>query len=138
MSKLVQWDVPFAGTFYPAVIATFETSTYSVPSSKMSVTVGLSDGTRYRGECGTTLAFCCLDESCAPQREFGETEIEDAKACAWQWIDSPWIKSYEGCNYDADAEPIPLNHFFIYGGDNIVEFICRHEPVITKLESSDE
>ncbi len=136
MSKLVRWNVPFAEAFYPSVIATFATPTYSVSNSKTSVTVGASDGANYLVECETTLAFSCLDESCAPQRDFGDTEIEDVKSCAWQWIDSPWIKSYEGCNYDADAQPIPLNHFFIYGGDNIVEFLCRYEPVITKLEKS--
>ena len=92
------------------------------------------DSTHYLLTCDEPLAFSCLDESCAPPRDFGDTEVENTKACSWQWLDSPWIQSYQGCNHDADGEPVPLNHYLIFGGDNIVEIVCRYELKITEVK----
>jgi len=133
MSKLIKWDVPFAGAFFPSVIASFASPEAIRSTTIMSVTISASDGTRYLVECEKILAFSCLDESCAPQRDFGDAEVEQVEACAWQSMGSPWIKSYEGCNYDSDGRPIPLNHFFIFGGDYIVEFVCQNEPSVSQL-----
>lgn len=55
------------------------------------------------------------------------------KISAYRCLDSPWIKSYEGCQYDAESNPFPLNHYLIFGGDNIVEFLCQNEPVVSQL-----
>ena len=132
MSKLVRWDVPFSGAFYPTVIATFHTATKSAPG-KMEITIGISDGTQFRVESASVLAFTCLDESCAPKRWFSTAETEQLETCAYHCLESPWIKSYEGCQYDANGNPIPLNHYLIYGGDNIVEFVCQNEPLVSQL-----
>ena len=102
-------------------------------SDSLSVVVapgGVGEYPRFIVEFEEVLVFSCFDESCAPRREWGDTEITEAKSCAWQWIDSPWIQSYEGCNYDASGNPIPLHHYLIFGGDNIVEVISRRVPAI--------
>lgn len=132
MSGLVRWNVPFAGAFYPSVTASFETATL-VSQGKMEVTISASDGTLFWAESTSVLAFTCLDEGCAPKRWFSTVETEQAEICAYHCHESPWIKSYEGCQYDAKGNPIPLNHYLIYGGDNIVEFLCQHEPVVLQL-----
>src|SRR5262245_60069428 len=131
MSRLVVWKTPFAEAFFPSVIATFERRLDG--TSLLTVTVMPVDSPHYVLACDEPLAFSCLDESCAPQKDFGDTEVEDAKACSWQWLDSPWIKSYQDCNYDAGG-PVPLNHYMIFGGDNIVEFVCRHEVTIAEAK----
>jgi len=132
MSKLVRWDVPFASAFYPSVLAVFETST-RLSEGKMQITISMSDGARYQVECSSVLAFTCFDEGCAPKRWFSNAETEQVETCAYHCLESPWIKAYEGCQFDATAQQIPLNHYLIYGGDNIVEFLCRYEPTVSKL-----
>lgn len=132
MAKLVRWNVPFAGAFYPSVTATFATAT-QLSQGKMEVTVSVSDGTLFRIESTSVLAFTCLDESCTPKRWFSTAETEQGEISAYHCLESPWIGSYEGCQYDANGDPIPLNHYLIYGGDNIVEFVCQHEPVVSQL-----
>jgi len=99
----------------------------------MKVTISVSDGTRFRIESRTVLAFTCLDESCTPKRWFSTVETEQVETCAYHCLQSPWVTSYEGCQYDANGNPTPLNHYLIYGGDNIIEFVCQHEPVISQL-----
>jgi len=68
-------------------------------------------------------------------RSFSTVETEQAQISTYHCLDSPWIKSYEGCQYDAESNPIPLNHYLIFGGDNIVEFLCQNEPVVSQLPS---
>jgi hypothetical protein len=132
MPKLIRWNVPFSRAFYPGVSATFETPTH-LSQGKVKVTVSLSDGTLFRVESTSVIAFTCLDESCAPKRWFSTVETEQREISAYLCVESPWIESYEGCQYDANGDPIPLNHYLIYGGDNIVEFVCQHEPVVSQL-----
>ena len=132
VAKLVRWNVPFSGAAYPSVTASFATAT-ELSQGKMEVTVSVSDGTLFRVESTSVLAFTCLDESCAPQRWFSTEETEQEEISAYHCLESPWIESYEGCQYDANGDPKPLNHYLIYGGDNIVEFVCQHEPVVSQL-----
>lgn len=117
--------------FYPSVVAHFQTGAPS--PGIIDITVSPSDGTQFRVECKFVLAFTCFDESCAPKRWFSTVETEQGEISAYHCLDSPWIKSYEGCHFDADGNSIPLNHYLIYGGDNIVEFVCQNEPVVTQL-----
>ncbi|MEK7857394.1 MAG: hypothetical protein AAB288_14985, partial [Acidobacteriota bacterium] len=117
---------------YPSVTASFETAT-QLSQAKMEVTISVSDGTCFRVASHSVLAFSCLDESCAPKRWFSKVETEQVESCAFHCLESPWVASYEGCQYDAEGNPIPLSHYLIFGGDNIVEFVCQHEPVVTKL-----
>jgi hypothetical protein len=72
---------------------------------KMEVTVQVSDGTRFRVESTSVLAFTCLDEGCAPKRWFSTVETEQVETCAYECSESPWIKSYEGCQYDDNGKP---------------------------------
>ena len=132
MSKLIRWNVPFSNAFYPSVTAIFETAT-QLSQGKMEVTIRASDGSCFRVESTSVLAFTCLDESCAPKRWFSSVETEQVETCVYQCVESPWIKSYEGCQYDENGKPVPLNHYLIYGGDNIVEFVCQNEPSVSKL-----
>lgn len=134
MPKSIRWDVPFARAFYPSVTATFETATL-LSQGKIEVLISISDGTLFRVTSSSVLAFTCLDEGCTPQRWFSTVETVQAEICAYRCLESPWIKSYEGCQYDANGNPIPLNHYLIYGGDYIVEFVCQHEPTVSQLEN---
>lgn len=133
MSKLIRWDVPFAEAFYPSVTAIFETPTLLSPG-KMEVTVSTSDDSLFRIESTSVIAFTCLDEGCAPKRWFSTVETVQEEICAYYCLESPWIESYEGCQFDVNGQ-IPLNHYLIFGGDNIVEFICQHEPVVSQLSN---
>ena len=133
MSKLFRWNVPFAAAFYPSVSAIFETAS-QLSEGKLEVTISVSDGIRFQVDSSSVLAFTCLDEGCAPKRWFSSVETKQVKTCAYHCLDSPWIASYEGCQIDtALGKPYPLNHYLIYGGDNIVEFVCRNEPSVTQL-----
>ncbi|MEP6947256.1 MAG: hypothetical protein ABJA02_15155, partial [Acidobacteriota bacterium] len=71
-------------------------------------------------------------------RWFSVVETEQVEICAYYCVESPWVKSYEGCQIDTAAgTPFPLNHYLIYGGDNIVEFLCRYKPKVTQLSNAD-
>ena len=132
MSKLVRWNVPFAGESYPSVSASFKTPTVS-SSGELEINIGLADGALYQIRSADVLAFTCFDESCSPKRWFSNVETDQVETCAYRCQDSPWVDSYRSCQHDSDGKPIPLNHYLIYGGDNIVEFLCQHEPTISKL-----
>lgn len=78
VAKLVRWDVPFAGAFYPSVTATFITATVISPGT-MAITISAGDGTQFRVESELVLAFTCLDESCTPRRWFSTVETEQVE-----------------------------------------------------------
>lgn len=81
MSKLVRWNVPFAGFFYPSVTATFRTATQQ-SQGKLEVTVSASDGTQFLVESTSVLAFTCLDEGRSPKCWFSTVEtVQEENFC---------------------------------------------------------
>lgn len=135
MSQLIKWQAPFADAFFPSVVSAFTQRLDG--SDQLTIVVmpgGINEYPRYLVNFYSVLVFSCFDEGCAPAREWPEVGNIESKPCAWQWIDSPWVKSYQPCgNHDADGNPDPLHHYLIFGGDNIVEVISRKEPVIEEV-----
>lgn len=121
---------------YPSVVAAFSTTTtYQSSILKILVTAGsLGLLPQYLLSFKEVLVFSCFDEACSPERDWPEVEFDGVKPCSWQWVDSPWVNSYQGCgNFNEAGEPDPLFHYLIAGGDNIVEVIARAEPTIEEL-----
>jgi hypothetical protein len=137
MSKIVRWETPFTDAFYPSVVLI---ATPSPLLSKKGVNVkaivapsGIDKYPKYSVDFGEVIVFVSMDESCCPRRDFDsvifdETLKGDKELSAFQWFDSPWLKSYEAC-FDPYATG-KFFHFLIYGGDNNVEVITQNIPKI--------
>lgn len=133
MSRLVPWDTPFAGAFYPSVISAFAQS-FERSADSLMVVIGLGESyPRYLIDFENVLVAHSLDEACAPQLPFPESQVSSVRSCSWQWLDSPTIKSYQGCHYTADGEEAEILHFLIFGGDHIVEVVTKSQPLIAKV-----
>ena len=136
MSKLIRWDTPFADSFFPSVTAGFTTADLH---QETILRIVVSDGAvfpKYSVEFRKVLVFSCVDEGCAPERKWPDTEQYDSNPCAWIWTDSPSIKSYQNCNFDSDGLPEKMDHYLIFGGDNNVEVIAKDQPTINTLNES--
>ncbi len=95
---------------------------------------------KYLVDFGEVLAFTCMDESCCPERDISSAKVDEAikndkSVCAFQWLDSPWLKSYEGC-HDPYGEG-KFSHYLIYGGDNNIEVITQTVPTIKIVEQKE-
>lgn len=103
----------------------------------MRVVVNPSKGEypKYLVDFGDALAFICMEEGCAPERDFATAVLEAEKLCAYQYIDSPWLKSYEPCQ-DPLSEG-KFSHYMIFGGDNNVEVITQNVPQIRKIDQKE-
>ena len=80
-----------------------------------------------------------MEEANAPQMIFDE-ELEkdiEPRLSAYQYIESPWLKSYEPQIHFTPASEMGLgyfSHYMIFGGDNNVEVITTFEPSIEIIE----
>lgn len=137
MSKIVRWETPFTDAFYPSVVLLtrgFSNSTGKGGDVQAIVAPdGIDKYPKYLIDFGEVLVFTSMDEGCCPERDFGsavfdETITEEKFVSAFQWIDSPWLKSYEGC-HDPNSED-KFSHYMIYGGDNNIEVITQNKPEI--------
>jgi hypothetical protein len=144
MSRIVRWETPFTDSFYPSVLLLaipFPLLVKKGISAKLIVAPdGIDKYPKYLVDFDEVLAFTCMEESCCPERDISsaiidETIKNDKSICAFQWIDSPWLQSYEGC-YDPFSEG-KFSHYLIYGGDNNIEVITKNAPLITKIEQKE-
>jgi hypothetical protein len=135
MSKLIRWSVPFAEAFFPSVVSVFSQSSNRSDLLKVVVAPeGVDKYPKYLVNFEKVLAFNCFDEACAPEREWPEIETTDPRPCAWRWVDSPWVLSYQGCGeFDSNNSPQPLFHYLIFGGDYNVEVISKTEPMVEEV-----
>jgi hypothetical protein len=143
MSKIIRWETPFTDAFYPSVIL------FAIPlppklgivnNVKLIVNPSKGEYPKYLVDFGEVLAFTCMDESCCPERDISSAKIDetiknDKSICAFQWLESPWLKSYEVC-HDPFSEG-KFSHYLIYGGDNNVEIITQNAPEIRKVEQNE-
>ena len=87
---------------------------------------------KYLVDFGEVIAFTCMEEGFCPTRDFGSATIEDRNLSAYQFIDSPWVKSYEvgfiGNRFGK------FFHYLIFGGDNNVEVVTPNIPKIDVIE----
>jgi len=139
MSKIIRWETPFTDFFYPAVvlIGIPIKPTAGIINNLKVVIWDREEYPKYLVDFGDVIAFTYMDESCCPQRDFSsatfeETITKDKFVCAFQWFDSPWLKSYEGC-HDPESTG-KFSHFLIFGGDNNVEVITKNVPTIRLVE----
>jgi len=144
MSKIVRWETPFTDAFYPSVVllATFfPLSSKEVNGVKVIVApVGIDKYPKYLVDFGEVITFTCMDESCCPERDFGSATFDekitsDKFVSAFQWFNSPWLKSYEGC-HDSYSEG-KFSHYLIFGGDNNVEVITQNVPTIRVVKQKE-
>src|SRR5215204_3695388 len=95
MSKLVRWETPFTNTRFPSVALIVTSGSDSWNNVKALV---MPDGTdkypKYLVRFGEVIAFTCFEEAYAPERDFSSVIIEEREICAYQYFDSPWIKTY--------------------------------------------
>jgi len=141
MSKIVRWETPFTDAFYPSVVllaTPFPSFSKKGLSAKVIIAPdGIDKYPKFLVNFGEVLAFTCMDEACCPERDFSsaafDEKITGAKfVCALQWLDSPWLKSYEGC-HDPESEG-KFSHYLIFGGDYNVEVITQNLSEIKVVE----
>ena len=141
MSKIVRWETPFTDEFYPSVILLalpfpllfgkgFGVKIIVAPD-------GIDKYPKYLVDFGEAIVFTLMDEGCCPERDIiaaiiDETIKNDKSVCAFQWLNSPWLISYEGC-HDPKSEG-KFSHYLLYGGDNNVEVITQNAPTIKVIE----
>ena len=144
MSRIVRWETPFTDAFYPSVVLL--ATPFPLMSQKgigVKVIVapdGIDKYPKYLVDFGEVLAFTCLDEGCCPERNFNSATFDEtitsAKfVCTLQWLDSPWLKSYEGC--DDPESKAEFSHYLIFGGDYNVEVITQNSPKIKVVKAKE-
>ena len=137
MSKLVRWETPFTNTKFPSVALIVTSASDRWNDVKALV---MPDGTdrypKYLVSFGEVIAFTCFEEAYAPERDFSSSAVEEPGLCAYQYFDSPWIKSYENLveHVSFPNKPAPLFHYLIFGGDNNIEVVTIKVPTIRKSE----
>jgi hypothetical protein len=144
MSKIVRWQTLFTDSFYPSVVlltTPFPLFSKKVIGAKVIVAPdGIDKYPKYLVDFGEVLAFTCMEESCCPARDFSSATFDepitkDKFVCALQWLNSPWLKSYEGC-HDPESEG-KSSHYLRFGGDNNVEVITKNTPAIRVIEHNE-
>ncbi len=101
-------------------------------TNKVLVLVSSGDEYEYLVDFGEVLAFTCVEEGCAPERDFVLADFDVAdRSCAYIYVDSPWLKSYEPC-HDPFSDG-KFSHYMIFGGDNNIEVITSNVPQIREV-----
>ena len=134
MAKLIRWDTPFTGSRFPSVGLLISTGADGDDTLRAVVAPhGLEGYPKYLVNFGNVIAFTCMEESFRPERDFDLTMFEERNLSAYQYLDSPWLKSYEGGRHFI-AGGRPFYHYLIFGGDNDVEVITPNIPAIEIIE----
>ncbi|HEX8246910.1 MAG TPA: hypothetical protein VF599_01905 [Pyrinomonadaceae bacterium] len=136
MPKLVRWDTPFTETQFPSVglIITAEADEAGILKAIVAPE-GIDAYPKYLVDFGRVIAFTCFEEAHAPERDFAAAAIEDKNLCAYEYIDSTWLKSYDGWRpiYFGN-ETGSFYHYLIFGGNNNIEVITPNRPTIETIE----
>ena len=94
---------------------------------------GIDRYPKYLIDFGNVIAFTCMEEAFSPQRDFDLSMFEEKNLSAYEYIDSPWLKSYEN-----GIDVLPgigcLRHYLIFGGDSNIEIISRNTPTVKSIE----
>jgi hypothetical protein len=137
MSKIVRWETPFTETKYPSV-APIVTSTANQWNNVKLIVMpqGTDKYPKYLVSFGEVIAFTCFEEAAAPERDFTSAMFEEENLCAYQYLDSPWLKSCEAWvqHYHFPNESVLSYHYLIFGGDNNIEVITTNIPTIEVVE----
>lgn len=136
MGKLTRWETPFTDSRFPSVGLFVEIETDKRDILKAVVAPhGIDNYPKYLVNFGNPIAFTCFEEADAPERDFSAADIEEINICAYEYLDSPWLKSYSGWMYIYFGnETDKFYHYLIFGGDNNIEVITPNQPEINIVE----
>jgi hypothetical protein len=136
MAKLIRWETPFTDKQFPSVGLLIATAPDMADILKAVVAPhGLDEYPKYLVNFGEVVAFTCMEEAHAPERDFDSATFEDKNLCAYQYLDSPWLKSYEGWElFFAGGRFNSFSHYLIFGADNNVEVITPNVPTIEVIK----
>lgn len=144
MSRIVRWETPFTDAFYPG--GALMTTPYDADLKKGVGSIvlvspgGIGQYPQYLVDFGEVLACTSMEEACCPDNDFSSATLDEAITgenfiCAFQWFESPWLKSYEPCH---DPEGLGLfSHYLLFGGDNNVQVITKNTPEIRTIRESE-
>ena len=132
MAKLVRWDTPFTDKPYPSVVLMISPWTDLVKA--IVAPLGVDAYPKYLVNFGNVIALTCMEEAFSPPRDFGPSLFEESNLSAYEYLDSPWLKSYEEGASVLPYGPGPFHHYVIFGGDNDVEVITPNIPKVDRVE----
>ena len=144
MSRIVRWETQFTDAFYPSVVLSATPfplfSGKGVGAKVVVAPDGIDKYPKYLVDFGEVIVFTSMDEGCCPERDFSSATFDEAITsakfvCSMQWLNSPWLKSYEGC-HDPYSEG-KFSHYLIFGGDNNIEIITQNSPTIRVVEQKE-
>ncbi len=132
MAKLIRWQTPFTEAEFPSVGLLITPKNDGTDILRAVVAPGGLDAyPKYLVTFGEVVAFTSFEEAQCPKRDFDSAEIEERNLCAYQYLDSPWLKSYAGWEYFFAPKPgVPFSHYLIFGGDNNIEVITPNVPTV--------
>ena len=136
MSKLVRWGTPFTETQFPSVglIIAIEADETDILKAIVAPQ-GIDVYPKYLVNFGRVIAFTCFEEAHAPERDFASATIEEENLCAYEYLDSAWLKFYDAWKpiYFGN-ETDSFYHYLVFGGDNNIEVITPNKPTIEIVE----
>jgi hypothetical protein len=142
VSRLAVWETPVTYAFYPSVtliVHPFNLQSRKQVRARVIVAPdGIDKYPKYLIDFGESIVATHMDESCCPKKDFAnvvlEMDVEEDKyIAAFQWLGSPWLKSYEPCFDPYGKEK--YGHYLIFGGDSNVEVISCETPRIEKVDA---
>lgn len=138
MNKLIRWETPFTETSYPSVGVYIEHGeNEAILLSAIVAPEGIDEYPKYLLHFNEIIEFICYEEAFSPDRGYEKIEKEPKGLSAYKWLNSPNIKAYkEGSGFLASDDNAAMNHYVIFGGDNIVEIVTFNEYTIEKINSS--
>lgn len=137
MDELIRWETPFCEAFYPAVSLFVKwDDVWGETVQAIVAPDGTESYPKFLVYFGKTQAFTSMEEAGTPRDFFG-VKYPDEKLCAFEFLKSPWLKSYDGSEYFFNGpedlktrEPFKFRHFLIFGGDNNIEVITPNTPIV--------
>lgn len=136
MSKPIRWDTPFTDKQHPSIGLIIDAESDGAGILKAVVMPkGIDDYPKYIVNFGVVIAFTCMEEAHAPEKDFAAAAIEEENLCAYEYIDSSWLKNYSAWSpFYFGNETGSFYHYLIFGGDNNIEVITPNRPVIEIVE----
>jgi hypothetical protein len=133
MSKLIRWETPFTTARFPSVVLLITAGRIEGRIKALVAPDGVDQYPKYLIDFGEALAFTCMEEAHAPEMDHVSAELEESELCAYEFLDSPWLRSYEPQNFFVRANEVTFSHYLIFGGDNNIEVITPDRPTIETI-----
>lgn len=135
MPELIRWDTPFTEVLRPSCGLIISTSSNQAEILRAIIAPrGIDSYPKYLINFGEIIAHTCFEEAHAPKRDFDSATIEEENLCAYEYIDSPWLKTYESWAFIYFGDkPGAFRHYLIFGGDNNIEVITPNKPIIETI-----